>query len=115
MVVNINLKLFKDNRKELEYQNINALKTNNFLSFFIDDVKTTINTNFFIRENNEYKFLLDIKNKKCTYLFKEKNMEFDIFVEKVKFFESSKQLTLFYKIESDESETKIKIELENGE
>lgn len=115
MVVNMNLKLYKSNKIELEYSNIKALNKEESISFIIDNIKTTLNNDFFIRENNEFKFVLDIKNKSCIYIFKEKGMTFDIAVENLYFKRRFNYICLIYKIETDEEELKIEINLENGE
>ena len=84
-------------------------------SFIISDVKTTISNKLFTRETNEYLFTLNIVDKKCTYLLKEKNMSFDIDVEKVEFLRRRRQTKLVYKIASDEEEFELIIEELEGE
>ena len=111
----IKISLFKNNRLELEENNISALYNNDKFSFIINDVKTSLSKDVFTRETSEYLFTLDIDNKKCTYLLKERNMTFDIDVEKIEF-ERRRQITsLIYKISSDEEEFKVIIEELEGE
>ena len=115
MKKNINISLYKNKRLELEENNIAALFNDEKYSFIINDVKTTLSNNFFTRETNEYLFTLNIVDKKCTYLLKERNMTFDIDVEKIEF-ERRRQITsLIYKISSDEEEFKVIIEELEGE
>lgn len=106
----ITLRLYKNNKLENEYQNIKCLYNNSYI-FVIDMVKTTIDETKFIRENDEFKFYLDIKNKQATYLLKEQNMLFDIEVEKISYKNENDIIILEYRISSDESNIKIKIEV----
>lgn len=105
----ITLNLYKERRLEMSYKDINALVNNSTYSFIIDGIKTTLNDEEFTRENNEFKFNLDIKNKKATYLLKEQNTLFDIDVEKIDFKKVNNNIILEYKISSDESELKIEL------
>lgn len=105
----ISLNLYRERRLEMSYKDVNALVNDSTYSFIIDGIKTTLNNEEFTRENNEFKFNLDIKNKKATYLLKEKNTLFDIDVEKIDFKKENNNIILEYKISSDES--KLKIEL----
>lgn len=106
----ITLKLYKDNKLENEYQNIKTLYNKSYI-FVIDNIKTTIDENKFVRENNEFKFYLDIKNKQATYLLKEQNLLFDIKVEKISYKNENDIIILEYRISSDESNIKINIEV----
>lgn len=111
----INLSLFKNKRLELEEKNIAALFNAEKYTFIINDVKTSLSQDYFTRETQEYLFTLNIQNKKCTYLLKEKNMTFDIDVEKA-IYERRRRITkLVYKIASDEEEFEIEIEELEGE
>lgn len=115
MKKNINISLYKNKRLELEENNIAALYNDEKYSFIIKDVKTTLSNKIFTRETNEYLFTLNIVEKKCTYLLKERNMTFDIDVKKVEFLRRRRQTTLVYKIASDEEEFELIIEELEGE
>lgn len=106
----ISLKLYKDNNLENEYQDIKTLYNKSYI-FVIDNIKTIIDEEKFIRENDEFKFHLDIKNKQATYLLKEQKMLFDIKVEKISYKNENDIIILEYRISSDESNIKIKIEV----
>lgn len=106
----INITLYKNTRLELEAKEIAAFCGDNKYTFFIDDVKTELSNSVFIRENKEYLFELDIKNKKCTYLLKPNNLTFDIDVEKISYEKNGNEIRLTYKITSDEEEIKIILE-----
>ena len=81
----ITLNLFKERRLEQEYKGIKAILKDSEYIFSLDSVKTVISPTRFTRETDEYKFNLDIKERKATYLLKEKNMSFDIDVEKIEY------------------------------
>lgn len=99
--------LYKNNRNiyEQEFNNENqALYEFNMLDFkTILDIKQET----FIRENNEYKFFLDIKNKACLITLKQENLTFDILVEEVNLLVLNNKIVLEYFIETDEERTKI--------
>lgn len=109
MRTSINLKLLKNNKLEKEYNSINAIKKDDSYSFIIENIKMCISNKLFTRENNEFSFRLDIEKKECLYLLKEKNLTFDIKVEKI-ILNNEKALELIYKIETDEEEFKIILE-----
>lgn len=109
----INLNLFKENRLEQEYKDIKTLEKDGEYIFSLDGVKTIISNTRFIRETNEYKFELDINSKKAIYLLKEKNMSFDIEVEKIMYKKDNNNIILEYKISSDEETFKIEINIKD--
>lgn len=109
----INLNLFKERRLEQEYKDIKAIEKDNEYIFSLDGVKTIISATRFIRENNEFKFELDIKESSCTYYLKEKNMSFDIEVEKVMYKKENNNIILEYNISSDEETFKIEIKIKD--
>lgn len=111
----INISLYKNERLELKVKNIPAIFDEKKCFFLMENVKTTISEELFSRETEEYLFKLDIKNKKCSYLLKEKNMTFDIDVEQAVFKKEENCTTLQYKISSDEEEFMIKINELEGE
>ncbi len=108
----ITLNLYKEqakNRRKIEYSNIPCIYTNNTYTMILDDIKTSINEDLLIRENNEFRFNLDIKNKTAIYLLKEKNVSFDIKIEKINIKKEKSNIILEYKLESDEEKTIIEI------
>lgn len=109
----ITLNLFKERRLEQQYKNIKALEKENTLIFIIDGIKTSLNESLFVRETDEYKFSLNINDKKCLYTLKEQNMSFDIEVEKVVYKKEKDNIILEYKISSDEEKFKIVINVED--
>ena len=79
--------------------------TTSIISMTINDTEIT--------PTNEYKFNLDIEERKATYLLKEKNMSFDIDVEKIEYKKENNKIVLEYKISSDEETFKIEINEED--
>ena len=109
----ITLNLFKADRLENEYKDIKAIEKDGEYIFSLNGVKTVLNSTRFTRETEEYKFNLDIDERKATYLLKEKNMSFDIDVEKVVYKKEKNTIILEYKISSDEETFKIEINEED--
>ena len=112
---NINVSLYKNNRREINYNNINAISKEDSYSFIMDKIKMFISDDLLTRENEEFEFRLDMKNKTASYLLKEKNMLFDIEVEKINIQKDNNTIIIEYKISSDEEEFKIKIEENKNE
>jgi len=100
------IKLLKDNLLEKEYKDINCLE-NNDLYFFTESIKNTIGKDYFIRENEEFKFYLDFSKKESTYLLKEKNLLFEIKVNKAEIIKKDNKIDIIYQIETSEEEIKI--------
>lgn len=109
----ISLNLFKERRLEQEYKDIKAIEKDNKYIFSLDGIKTVLSPTRFVREANEYKFSLDIKERKCLYLLKTQNMSFDIEVEKVMYKKEKNNIILEYKISSDEETFKIEINIKD--
>ena len=115
MIKYINLTLYKNERREKEHKNIKAVCNDNSYLFTLDEVKTHLNNNYFTRETEEYEFILDLINKTASYTLKEKNMSFDIEVEKINIDKQDNITTLEYKISSDDETFKLIIEENKNE
>lgn len=109
----INLYLFKENRLEEEYKDIKTIEKDSEYILSLNGVKTVLGPTRFTRETNEYKFELDIKERKCLYTLKQQNMSFDIEVEKVMYKKMKNNIILEYKISSDEENFKIEIKIKD--
>ena len=76
------------------------------------DYNTTINLkeHTFLRENNEFIFFLNLKNKQCTVVLKKEDITFEVNVEEcnIEIFEN--KIILEYFIETDDARNKIVIE-----
>ena len=108
----ISLKLYKDKKLANSYHNIKSLYNNNTYTFIIEDIKTSISDKYFIRENNEFKFTLDIIKKEGLYLLKENNMLFDIDVLNLSSKMNDNNIILEYRLSSDESDIKVEMNIE---
>ena len=106
----INIKLYKENRLEKEYNNILAVVNKESYKFIIDDINTIISDSHFQRENDEYKFKIDFVNNEAYFLLKENNSKFDVEIEHFNIDKKEQELILEYKISSDEEIFKIHIE-----
>ena len=108
----INIRLSNGNNEIVSYKKVPCIVNNDKISFIIDDIKTTISDIELSRENKEYIFTLDIKNKLSTYTLKEINNTYDIEVENLEYIKNDKIIELIYKISSNEEPIKIIIERE---
>ena len=83
-------------------------------TFNYDNTLNTITYNndslIYERDNNEYYFKLDSHNKECTYLFKEKDINFAIKVHSCKYENKDNKITFTYKLESQEEDITITLE-----
>lgn len=111
----ISFYLYKDNRRNISYENITSILKDNTYTMILDGIKTVISKDQLIRENEEFTFTLDINNKTATYLLKEKNMLLDIKVEKLDINNLESKIIIEYKLESDTDTIKIEIIEEEDE
>ena len=107
----IDLKLYKNNKIEQEYYNKTCIENDNNYTFIIDNVTTKISNTNFIRETSDYFFNLDIIKKSCLYILKTNNLEFDIEVKKVNYYQNENKIILDYEINTDEEPFKIEINI----
>jgi len=103
--VKVNLKFKKNEEIILDFRNKKAELENNILTIIIENYQyiVDLNNQLFIRENEEFYFKMDIKNKKAIYNLKELDKIFDI---KVKYSELKNKNNLYnikYKLETEES------------
>lgn len=113
MKKSINIILYEKNKIIKKYNNIRAIIQDNKIIFYTDNIKNILSDEYYTRENNEYLFYLDIKNKESKLTLKEHNNTFNIEVTKTKYKKNDNIISLEYKIESNEEELKIVIEIMN--
>ena len=101
--------LSKNDKIELT-KTIKLIDNNNEFSFKLDGFKMILNSRSFLRENEEYKLDFNIQEKTCILHLKEKNLHYDINVEKLEFNNYKDRTELNNKIETDDFENKIIIE-----
>lgn len=104
--------LYKNNREEYKEKFKNTNKNEKKLNFKMLNFETTIDKieQTFLRENEEYIFFLDIKNKKCKVELKKENIAFDVMVEEASMEVLNNKIIIEYFIETDEARNKIVIE-----
>lgn len=104
------IKLYRNNKLDKEYKDVIGLEINKGLTFFLDEIKTTITEEELIRENKEYAFKLNFIKNECTYYLKENNMLFTIKVlEKSFYLQKENSIMIKYHIETEEEPLKIEI------
>ena len=103
---------YKNNEEIYKDTHRNSLNEENRISFSLLDYDTTIDLNeeTFLRENDEYIFYLDIKNKKCKIELKKEAISFDVNVEECNMEIKENKVILEYFIETDEARNKIVIQ-----
>lgn len=104
--------LYKNNKEEYKEKFKNKSKNENKVYFRMLNFETTIDKveQTFLRENEEYIFFLDIKNKKCKVELKKENIAFDVMVEEASMEVLNNKIIIEYFIETDEARNKIVIE-----
>ena len=92
------------------------LLENNILSFQLNDMNHSVNlqTKEFLRENDEYAFLLDIENQKSQITLKKEQYNLQVLVEYANLLTNKNEIQLSYFIETDDHENVLTIELEEG-
>lgn len=105
------LTFFKNEEKILESVYENQDSVDNSLKFTMMDYETMLNLEdkLFTRENEDFKFTLDILNENCTILLKKEEMTLDINVDFCELKVLHNQIVLEYIIESDDAKNKIVI------
>lgn len=106
--------LYKNNQEIFKDKYLNKDKNQNIISFEFLDYSTLLNIEeeTLIRENAEYKFFLDIKNKECMITLKNENIEFDVEVEFCELNIKNNKIILEYMIETDDTKNRLEIEME---
>ena len=106
----ININLYKEDRLQEEYKDILAIVDKESYKFKLNDITTIISNRYFQRENEEFKFRIDFINNEASFYLKEQNKLFPIEVEELNYDKQKNNLTVIYKIASDEEKFKIYIE-----
>ncbi len=109
MIKKYNIYLYKDNKLEKSYKNIKGINKEKEISLILDEIKTIIKENELIRENNEFKFNIDLIAKTSNYLLKQTNIIYDIEVIDANIIKKEKEIIIKYRIETNEEEIQIRI------
>ena len=109
MIKKYNIYLYKDNKLEKSYKNIKGIHKEKAISLILDEIKTIIKENEVIRENDEFKFNIDLIAKTSNYLLKQTNIIYDIEVIDSNIIRKEKEIIIKYRIETNEEEIQIRI------
>lgn len=95
---------------------VNKLKKNDEkYEFFLDNIENSIYITdrlIFIRKNDEYCFKLEISsNSRCEIYLKNEDKTFNINVKNAKYTKSNEKIAFTYKLETDEDEHQIILEI----
>lgn len=93
-----------------EFENIEKNKNRITFDFLEYNTLLDINKEIFIRENEDYLFTLDIKNKCCTIQLKKENLTFDINIDLCELNILENKIELEYLIESEDAKNRLVIE-----
>lgn len=113
----LSLKLNENSENSFIIENAKFDCLDNTIVFNYDKVIYRINykKQLFIRENEEFYFELDFKNKKSLYKLKNANVTLDIKVIKCNFLQKRDSILMKYVIESSSTENNIMINIIKGE
>ena len=97
----------------LEEENVKGVLEDDVLYFTLDDMSHILDFNkkTFLRENDEYSFLLDIENEKSEINLKKEQYNLQVLVEYANLLKNKNDIQLSYFIETDDHENVLKIEL----
>lgn len=116
MPYNLQIILKNGEKEVIKEDNIKGLIANEVLSFNLNEMHHEINLNSeeFKRENNEYSFILDIKNQKSQIILKKEQYNLQVLVEYANLLRNKNEIQLTYFIETDDHENVLTIKLEEG-
>ena len=94
-------------------ENIKVYLKDERLYFTLKDMSHTLNfkKKTFLRENDDYSFLLDIENEKSEIKLKKEQYTLQVRVEYANLLKNKNDIELSYFIETDDHENVLKIEL----
>lgn len=111
----INMKLYKDDNKYYDLNNINVFLEDEIIKFDIDGIKNIFDLRdygcIFIRESDEFKFVLDTNEEVSTYHLKETDTLLDLKVERCNFKRKKNNIAIEYQLETDDCLNKIELEI----
>ena len=109
MIKKYNIYLYKNKKIDKIYNDIKGLEKDNKILLILDDIKTIISNNELVRENNEFKFSIDLNKKSSKYLLKSHNKTYEINVHESSIKRKKEEIEIKYKIETNEELITIKI------
>ncbi len=108
----------KNGEKEvLHAEKIKGKMKDDILTFSLEDMEHTLNlqTEEFLRENEEYAFLLDVGNKKSQITLKKEQYNLQVLVEYATLLKNKNEIQLSYFIETDDYQNVLTISWEDDE
>lgn len=110
----LDLKLITDNNITIDKKRVPYKVENNVYTFIIDKLthKLDITNETFLRENDDYSFFLDIKNKKSELFLKKENYLLQVKVEYAILLTNQKGFEIDYLIETQDEVNKLYLNLE---
>lgn len=96
-------------KETIKKQDIKGILEDETLNFEMDGMHHELNMKkqLFIRENEEYKFVLDIKNQTCCLNLKKENHELDVEVDYATLRIENSKCQLEYLIETTDEKVKL--------
>jgi hypothetical protein len=107
----LNIKLYKDDVLTNEYKHVNSYYNEN-VTFTTDNIHSKITDTSFIRENEGYKFNINLIKKTAYFLLKEKDVKLIIKVFESSIKRTKNKIEIMYRTETEEPTTRIIIESE---
>lgn len=107
----IDVKLYNSNKLINNYEMLPCIIKDDRILFTLDNIKTTISNETFEREDDNYHFILNHKDRTCIYKLKAINQTYDIEVERLTINRTKEIIELQYKINSNDEEIKILINI----
>lgn len=118
-MASLSLKLLKNEEEILNKENISYRIKKNDIEFVCDDVNYIVRISnidaFFVRESEEFKFVLDIRNNECFYKLKETNTLLEIKVLQCSAIILENKFIIEYELETEEGLNKIEFKFNKGE
>lgn len=110
-ISNFEVTFFKNEQEMYKKEYKNDSKEKNVIQFECFEYDTIINLEdeSFTRENDDFLFFLDIKNKYCTIQLKKEKLDFDIHVDECILHKENNKIILEYTIETEDAKNKLVI------
>ena len=111
----IKMKMYKDNDVYYDIKDINGTFLDDILKFEVENTNNEFNLSdygcIFTRENDEFRFILDLIEETATFLLKETDTLLDVKVERCNFKRKKNNILIEYQLETDDCLNKIELEI----
>ena len=111
----IKMKLYKDDDIYYDMKDVNGTFLDDILKFEVENTNNEFNLSdygcVFTRENNEFRFILNLIEETATFLLKETDTLLDVKVERCNFKRKKNEILIEYQLETDDCLNKIEIEI----